>query len=104
MKHLHLTIALLIPACLPQFACSAAQLQQLDTTVAKVTGECQAARADYETIAAGVADACAVVNLLPESPEVTKAKFACSHSDAVNRYAKRVDEICGAVAALRGQP
>ncbi len=97
---LPLYLALLIPACLPQFACSAAQLQQLDTTVAKVTSECQAAQADYETIAAGVADACAFINLLPDSPEAAKAKFACGHSDAVNRYAKRVEQICGAVEAL----
>lgn len=97
---LPLYLALLIPACLPATACSPAQLEKIDTTVATVASECQAARADYETISAGVADACTFVNALPDSPETSKAKAACGGSTVVDRYAKRVVRICGAVQAL----
>jgi len=103
MNRLLVACALVIPACIPVAACTPAQLQKFESARAVVEAECVAAKADYEAIAQGRDDACAVINLLPGEVagiQTEKAKLACSHSARVESAAQRVVRVCAAIGAL----
>lgn len=84
-------------------ACTPAQLQRFEANRQRVEAECVAARDDYEAIAAGRDNACAIINLLPATVgdvSTEPAKSACKASARVELAAQRVARVCAAVEAL----
>jgi hypothetical protein len=118
MKKLLISLALLIPACIPQLACTPAQLQRFEAARATLESDCKTAQGDYEAAkseylkySAEADAACAEAKLLPDAigevSLVAVKRGAClktNHLDAaaerVQSTAQTVTRICAAVEAL----